>query len=595
MSEKFNLYILILLLTVSSAYSKDTHKLAKEANKLYNNAMYDDALKLCVQILSDPGEDATTLGDKASASWISSWVYKFYKDYEKAHYFIDQTEQYYQKISDKYPEMKDYLTGTLEQVRKEKADLPASSITANSSASQVITTNNNNEPKANAVEDKTSTDKTVTLTVVGQGKTIDEARRIALRSAIEQAFGAFISAKTTILNDNLIKDEIVTVSNGNIQKYDVLNESTLPDGTSVSILKAVVSVNKLTSFCESKGISVEFNGGIFAMNIAMQELNTKNELVAWDNTNKIITELLNKCYDYNISYEEPKIYDINNNLYQIPVRIDVILNSNFYQAMDLLLNFVKSISLNQEENYNYNKIGKETYPVIFDNNSVGYINSSDKVYYLRNKIIRKKIYNIPYIIIARSIESIRVSNSLSNFSLFDLTKNKYPTSVKIQCKLEPVYALYNIDTDIFEEEENGGSDDNAYLVNYPPNPNVSRDNEDVYFLIDDNHAWDFNILFSKFNLQTKQIFLTTTNSFWTIGKGYDGTPLKFNFYKGIEKKFIVISYYDIQPIDDLKEIKEYKIEPNNFDLFDIIFTDDIAPDYKVPKPKKDNETNPTAK
>ena len=66
-------------------------------------------------------------------------------------------------------------------------------------------------------------DKTVTLIVTGQGKTIDDAKTNALRSAIEQAFGAFVSSNTTILNDSLVKDEIVSVTNGNIQKYDVLN------------------------------------------------------------------------------------------------------------------------------------------------------------------------------------------------------------------------------------------------------------------------------------------------------------------------------------------------------------------------------------
>ena len=42
-------------------------------------------------------------------------------------------------------------------------------------------------------------DKTVTLTVSGTAKTIEESKLNALRSAIEQAFGAFISSKTEIL------------------------------------------------------------------------------------------------------------------------------------------------------------------------------------------------------------------------------------------------------------------------------------------------------------------------------------------------------------------------------------------------------------
>ena len=72
-------------------------------------------------------------------------------------------------------------------------------------------------------------EKTVTLTVSGQGKTQDEAKQVALRSAIEQAFGAFISSHTEVVNDNLVKDEIISVSNGNIQKYEIISESSTFD------------------------------------------------------------------------------------------------------------------------------------------------------------------------------------------------------------------------------------------------------------------------------------------------------------------------------------------------------------------------------
>ena len=62
---------------------------------------------------------------------------------------------------------------------------------------------------------------TVTLTVVGSGKTIEEAKTNALRSAIEQAYGVFVSSNTEILNDELIKDEIVSISSGNIKEFKI--------------------------------------------------------------------------------------------------------------------------------------------------------------------------------------------------------------------------------------------------------------------------------------------------------------------------------------------------------------------------------------
>ena len=117
-------------------------------------------------------------------------------------------------------------------------------------------------------------DKTVTLTVSGTGKTIEEAKTNALRSAIEQAFGAFISSKTEILNDNLVKDEIVSVANGNVQKYDIVSQVEIPNNGYAITLSATVSILKLISFAESKGVEVEFKGGMFAQNIKLQKLHT---------------------------------------------------------------------------------------------------------------------------------------------------------------------------------------------------------------------------------------------------------------------------------------------------------------------------------
>lgn len=97
--------------------------------------------------------------------------------------------------------------------------------------------------------------KVAVLTVSGSGKTQDEAKQSALRNAIEQAFGTFISSNTQIFNDQLVKDEIVSVSSGNIQEYSVISEVQTPDGNWSNTIKAKVSIDKLTSFCESKGVT----------------------------------------------------------------------------------------------------------------------------------------------------------------------------------------------------------------------------------------------------------------------------------------------------------------------------------------------------
>ena len=129
----------------------------------------------------------------------------------------------------------------------------------------------------------------VTLVVNGEGVTKDEATTKALRSAIEQAFGVFVSANTEILNDELVKDEIATVSSGNVKKYTELGVSILPNNLTSVTLQATVSVQKLTSYAKSHGSSAEFAGATFAQNVKLAKLRMQNTEKAYSRLKKTLT------------------------------------------------------------------------------------------------------------------------------------------------------------------------------------------------------------------------------------------------------------------------------------------------------------------
>lgn len=113
-----------------------------------------------------------------------------------------------------------------------------------------------NVPKRMAAGSKTSINDNssteVVLTVSADGLTKDEAVKTALRSAIEQAYGTFVSANTTILNDELVSDEVISVTSGNIKDYNEIASSTMPDGRFFVTLQATVSVSKLISYAKVK-------------------------------------------------------------------------------------------------------------------------------------------------------------------------------------------------------------------------------------------------------------------------------------------------------------------------------------------------------
>ena len=179
----------------------------------------------------------------------------------------------------------------------------------------------------------------VTLVVSAVGATTEDATKTALRNAIEQAYGTFVSANTTILNDELVKDEIVTIANGNIKNYKEIANTTLADGRVSVTLQAIVSISKLVSYAQSKGASTEFAGATFAMNMKMKELNKKNEIAALENLLVQVKQMLPYAFDRRLVIGTPKEPDLAK-LLENPAE------DNFQD----LLNVLKSIAINNGTN-----------------------------------------------------------------------------------------------------------------------------------------------------------------------------------------------------------------------------------------------------
>lgn len=226
----------------------------------------------------------------------------------------------------------------------------------------------------------------VTLVVFGKAVDSEKATAVALRSAIEQAYGVFVSANTTILNDDLVKDEIVTISSGNIKSYKVLSDVKCEDGQKMVTVKATVCISKLISYAKSKGASTEFAGAAFAQNMKMKELNKKNELQALQNVLALVKEMLPIAFDKKLSIADPTnpkkdfrtdlnpIYanpavgadaiiesyknylNLLDGYYQMKFYVSIVPNDNTNYILQNISNTLKAIALNEEERTEYEKM-----------------------------------------------------------------------------------------------------------------------------------------------------------------------------------------------------------------------------------------------
>lgn len=231
-------------------------------------------------------------------------------------------------------------------------------------------------PKTNKLESDE-----IALVVNGEGQTKDEATASALRSAIEQAFGTFVSANTTLINDDIVRDEIATVTSGNIKSYKELSSIQNSDGSYNVSVSAVVSIGKLISYAQSHGSSAEFAGQTFMMNMKMRELNKQNEAVALQNLIVQLKSLQDDIFDFEIQTKDPVPDDRdpkvkNKNGWKVPVELTIKTNENYLTFFELLNNTLSALSMSEEDMEGYRKNG-----IKFQSFSLTRYNR----YYLRNE------------------------------------------------------------------------------------------------------------------------------------------------------------------------------------------------------------------
>ena len=198
----------------------------------------------------------------------------------------------------------------------------------------------------------------VTLVVNGSGTTKEDAVHTALRGAIEQAFGVFVSANTSIVNDELVKDEIATVTSGNVKSFTELESVTLPNGNFAVTLQAVVSTQKLAAYAKSKGSSCEFAGATFGANLKLLKLNQINTEKAFDNLMIQLETLAPYIFDYNLELGQPSQHGENGVL---PITLKIVSNENTIAFTQLLKTTMQALALNEQQISEAQALGGRTF------------------------------------------------------------------------------------------------------------------------------------------------------------------------------------------------------------------------------------------
>ena len=243
--------------------------------------------------------------------------------------------------------------------------------------------------------------KEISFTISSDGPTKDDAVKNALRQAIEEAYGAFVSANTTILDDQLVKDEIVTLSNGSIKSYKELSAVENNNGEWTVTIDGIVSLPHLIKYVRSQGSECEFAGNTFGMQIKLFEIQKENERKVLNNLKKQISGLLEEDLTWDVAMD---VQYLNKDFYKVGATIyarTIPENSKkkVSRVGEILVNTLDAIKLSEEEANTYNRMGLDigivNDPRLFREN-FGKQGEDWDVFYLRNPdatLLLKEIYN----------------------------------------------------------------------------------------------------------------------------------------------------------------------------------------------------------
>ena len=202
----------------------------------------------------------------------------------------------------------------------------------------------------------------ITMVVSGSGETKEGAVASALRSGIEQAYGSFVSSNTSILNDELVKDEIVSVASGVVKSYKEVTIERLKNGIYYVTLNAIFSLNQMTVYAKSKGSSAELSGNTFAMNMKLKEINKRNESMVLENLLIQVKEMIPYVFERSIKLGELSYVDENSLC--LPLQVGIKYSNSGKQMLSLLYNTLKNLAISRQEIYEYRQLNIPYFEVV---------------------------------------------------------------------------------------------------------------------------------------------------------------------------------------------------------------------------------------
>lgn len=279
------------------------------------------------------------------------------------------------------------------------------------------------------------------LIVIGASNTRDNAKENAIINSLKQFFSVFITSKPELISENTKPEVVSSLIKSGILDYKVLSESEMSEGNWNVVIITHVSVDKLISVFESKGVISEFKGNTISSAIKLQNLNETAEFDYIYNSVVSGFNFIANSVDFKVTTSTPKFIG-SGDIYRVQINVDYTTNEYLDSFYLYFHDVISQIAMSESEINSYNTIERPVYDII--------INKSDTqaTYRLRNSESLKYIYTL---LCFSNVFSLDFSLYAESDTLFvkPMFRNErdYGQVKKFQISLYPTMDSTNLDAE----------------------------------------------------------------------------------------------------------------------------------------------------
>ena len=225
-----------------------------------------------------------------------------------------------------------------------------------------------------------SQEQLIRVQTIGVGATKAEAVTDAQINALKLSYQTFLSSDLTVVNDQIVNDEIASLVSGTIKNFEVLSTFEGDMGLWEANIDATLTQGNLVRFAEAIGDKVKVQGALFGAEIKQQNLNKANELTSIKHLIKKAGFLID-LFDAELKLDTPKVattlspiefdgYSMSDGsaIYQLRGEVILTANENFEQLYQLVYDTLAAITMTGSEQEKYGEMGKEYFSFHFCKN-----------------------------------------------------------------------------------------------------------------------------------------------------------------------------------------------------------------------------------